>query len=118
MARARHPETRDVWPRALVLFGGGLVAFLLVSLGVLYLVFRPQALWPRPGAAWSGNEASPALSTSPHQDLAAIRRQEDAELEELAWIDRDKGIARIPIEDAMRLVVQDGVPDWSSGTRP
>lgn len=113
MAEAR-PETRDVWPKALLLFAGGLVVFLLVALGALYLIFRPQALWPRPGAEWTGNQASPALSTSPHTDLAAVRRQEDAELERLAWVDRDNGIARIPIEDAMRLVARNGLPLRSS----
>lgn len=112
MAEARHPETRDLWPRALLLFAGGLVVFLLLSLAALYLLFRPQGLWSQPGAAWSGNEATPALSTTPHGDLAAIRRQEDDELEELAWVDRDKGIARIPIEEAMRLIARNGVPRW------
>jgi hypothetical protein len=118
MGEARHPETRDVWPRALLLFAGGLVGFLLVSLGVLYLLFRPQALWTPAGAEWSDNEATPALSTSPHEDLAAIRRQEDAELEKLAWVDHDKGIARIPIEDAMRLIARNGLPHWSNEAAP
>jgi hypothetical protein len=114
MAEARHPETRDVWPKALLMFAGGLVVFLLVSLGVLYLLFRPQALWPQPGAEWSSNEATPALSTSPHEDLAAVRRAEEAELEKLAWVDRAKGIARIPIEEAMKLVAQNGLPHWTA----
>ncbi|MGB3643460.1 MAG: hypothetical protein WBA15_03190 [Mesorhizobium sp.] len=118
MAEARHPETRDVWPRALLWFAGGLVGFLFVTLGVLYLLFRPQALWTPPGAEWSDNEANPALSTSPHEDLAAIRRQEDAELEKLAWVDRDKGIARIPIEDAMRLIAQNRLPNLSNDAAP
>ena len=114
MAEVHHPETRDVWPRALLWFGGGLVGFLLVSLGVLYLLFRPQALWPRPGAEWSDNQATPALSTAPQGDLAAVRREEDAELETLAWVDRAHGIARIPIEEAMRLIAQNGLPNWSN----
>jgi hypothetical protein len=118
MAEARHPETRpetrDVWPRALLLFAGGLVLFLLVSSGALYLLSKPEAMWPRPGAAWSDNEATPALSTSPHQDLAAIRREEEAELDKLAWVDRAKGVARIPIEEAMKLVARNGLPQWSA----
>jgi hypothetical protein len=118
MAEVRHPETRDVWPRALLWFAVGLIGFLLVSLGVLYLLFRPQALWTPPGAEWSDNETTPALSTSPHEDLAAIRRQEDAELEKLAWVNRDKGIARIPIEDAMRLIARYGLPHWSNEAAP
>lgn len=118
MAETRHPETRDVRPKALLLFAGGLVVFLIVALGVLYLLFRPQGLWPPPGAEWSDNGATPALSTAPHEDLAAIRRQEDAELEKLVWVDRGKGIARIPIEEAMRLIARNGLPNWPDDTTP
>ena len=96
-------------------FVSRLILFLLVSSGVLYLLFRPEALWPQSGAAWSSNDSTPALSTSPHEDLAAVRREEEAELEKLAWVDRAKGIARIPIEEAMKLIVRDGLPYWSAG---
>lgn len=110
MAESRHPETRDVRPRALLLFAAGLAAFLVASMGVLYLLFEPEAPWPQPGAAWSANEASPALSTSPYRDLAAVRRTEEAELGKLAWVDRARGIARIPIGEAMKLIAQNGLP--------
>lgn len=113
-SKTSHPETRDVRPRALLLFAGGLVIFLLVSLAALYFLFKPEALWPRPGAERTDSGASPALSTSPYQDLAAIRRDEEAELEKLAWVDRAKGISRIPIEEAMKLIAQNGLPNWSN----
>lgn len=113
---ARHPETRDVWPRALLLFAGGLIVFLLISSAVLYALFHEPSRWPQPGAAWSANKATPALSTSPHQDLASIRSEEDAELNRLVWVDRKAGIVRIPIDDAMKLVARDGLPHWTQKT--
>lgn len=44
---------------------------------------------------------APRLQTTPRLDLQEVRAQEDAHLEGYAWIDRPKGIARIPIERAM-----------------
>jgi hypothetical protein len=109
----RHPETRDVWPGTLLLFGGGLLLFLVVAAVLLHLIFNTRPSWPRPGAASAGNEASPALPIFPKLDLASIRAEEDSELARLAWVDRGAGVARIPIDEAMKLVATRGLPDWS-----
>ncbi|HUN80494.1 MAG TPA: hypothetical protein VMV81_03195 [Phycisphaerae bacterium] len=37
-------------------------------------------------------------------DLEATRRREEENLHSIAWIDRDKGVVRIPIEQAMKLI--------------
>lgn len=112
---ARHPETRDVWPRALLLFGGGLLVFLALSVIVLRLIFGTASYWPR---ASEDNAAAPQLRTHPQADLAAFRSAEEEQLHKLGWVDRKKGIARIPIEDAMRLVASHGLPDWAEGAQP
>ncbi|CDX52095.1 hypothetical protein LCM4577_23490 [Mesorhizobium sp. LCM 4577] len=109
---SRPPETRDVWPGTLLLFAGGLVAFLLVASGLLYALFVLPPRWPPPGAAWRSNDATPKLSTAPGQELASTRKEENAELNKLGWVDRTAGIARIPIDDAMKLVVRNGLPVW------
>jgi hypothetical protein len=108
-----HPETRDVWPRALIAFGGGLLVFLAVSAVALKLVFNTTPSWAPPAPAAGRDSASPALQRTPESDLAAFRGREDKELTTLGWVNRSAGIARIPIEDAMKLVVRDGLPDWS-----
>jgi hypothetical protein len=111
--QTRLPETRDVSPRALLLFGAGLVLFLVLTVVVLRLIFDTNAYWPLPGAAWRGNEATPAMQRFPALDLATFREGEDKELAKLGWVDRKAGIARIPIGDAMELVAKNGLPDWS-----
>jgi hypothetical protein len=114
MAEAeRHPETRDVWPRALVLFAGGLLAFIALAALALKLIFGPVPYPELPGAADAGNTASPALQRFPEADLAAFHRKEDEELTTLGWVDRARGIARIPVEDAMRILAARGLPDWT-----
>jgi len=110
--RAIHPETRDVWPKALLAFGAGLLVFLVLAAIVLKLVFDTAPRWPAPGAALKDGVASPALQVAPAGDLAAFRAREDEELARLGWVDRATGIARIPVANAMAIVARDGLPDW------
>ncbi|MER9637820.1 hypothetical protein, partial [Mesorhizobium sp. M0228] len=113
MARAaRHPETRDIWPGALLAFAAGLLLFLAASAIVLGLVFDTRPLWPLPGPSSAGNRASPALQRFPEDDLAAFRKAEEQALNKVGWVDRTAGIARIPIEDAMWAIVSHGLPNW------
>jgi hypothetical protein len=44
---------------------------------------------------------APRLQTTPRLDLQTVRAEEDAHLEGYAWVDRAKGVARIPIDRAM-----------------
>ncbi|MDN2566031.1 hypothetical protein N1F89_07345 [Aquibium sp. A9E412] len=113
-------ETRDVPARRVLAFAGGLVAFLVVALVVLALLFRTDPLWPDgPAPAQTPNARSPALQRDPAADLARLRRAETEALDTLGWVDRQAGIARIPIEAAMRLVAERGLPAWrAEGAAP
>jgi hypothetical protein len=113
MAENRMPETRDVWPRTLLFFGGGLLVFLALSVVVLGLVFNVTPHWPQPGRSAEDSQASPALQTRAEADLATFRRSQDKALTTLGWVDRKAAIARIPIDDAMKIVAAKGLPNWS-----
>jgi hypothetical protein len=52
----------------------------------------------------------PKLQVNPREDLEELRRQEDQILNSAGWVDKNAGIVRIPIEEAMKLVVQRGLP--------
>ncbi|CDX22504.1 conserved hypothetical protein [Mesorhizobium sp. ORS 3324] len=110
MARA-HAETRDVWPRALLAFAAGLLLFIVLGAIAIKLAFDTKPAW-LPFSANTHPEG-PQLQRAPRQDLVAFRAEEDRQLKMLGWVDRNSGIARIPIEDAMRAVVSNGLPDWS-----
>ncbi|BCM17958.1 hypothetical protein [Mesorhizobium sp. J8] len=112
MAKAqRHPETRDVQPRVLLAFGGGLLVFLALAAIGMKLVFNTTPSWlPQ---SENANPAAPDLQSAPRQDLVNFRAEEDRQLKMLGWVDRNAGIARIPIDDAMWAVVSKGLPDWS-----
>jgi hypothetical protein len=46
------------------------------------------------------------LQANPAADLAAERRREENMLEGYAWVDREQGIARIPVQRAMEIVAR------------
>jgi hypothetical protein len=52
----------------------------------------------------------PRLQINPREDLRELRAREDAVLTSYGWVDKEHGVARIPIEEAMKLTVQRGLP--------
>jgi len=67
---------------------------------------RPQPLPPEP-----------RLQSSPDQAMAAFRAREDRALEAPAWIDRQAGTVRLPIDLAMDVLVRRGRPATSPGAQ-
>ena len=53
---------------------------------------------------------APHLQPSPAVDLQAFREQEDRILGTYGWVDKERQVVRIPIEEAMRLLVSRGRP--------
>ncbi len=50
--------------------------------------------------------AEPRLQRTPVADLQAIRKVEQDTLTSYGWVDEQKGVVRIPIDVAMKLVVE------------
>jgi hypothetical protein len=50
---------------------------------------------------------------TPQQDLKAMRSEEDVLLHSYGWLDQRAGIVRIPIERAMKLLAERGLPNQS-----
>jgi hypothetical protein len=77
-----------------------------------------------PGVITAPNEEplqrfpAPNLQVNPRQNLEAFRAREDEELNTYGWIDRDAGIVRIPIDRAMDLIGQRGLPEHSTSGTP
>ena len=110
-------ETRDLDVRALALFGSGLAITVALVLAVLVGLFgyfkeqtasldRPPSPLFQPGQP----PPEPRLQANPGQDLRELRAQEDAVLHSYDWVDKQAGIVRIPIERAMELVIERGLP--------
>ena len=52
----------------------------------------------------------PRLQVTPSTDLQALRESEEKTLTTYDWVDRKQGVVRIPIDQAMDLLVQRGKP--------
>lgn len=52
----------------------------------------------------------PALQRSGSSDLYDFRTKEDAELHSYGWVDKNAGTVHIPIDDAMRMMLERGLP--------
>jgi hypothetical protein len=55
----------------------------------------------------------PRLQDVPAQDLATFRAEEDETLTSYGWVDQRAGVVRIPIDEAMKLIVEQGLPRTS-----
>ena len=115
----QHEES-DVNIRAIFQYGVGLIALAVVVYLVVWLLFgylsrredKASAGREFPLAAGQENRLppEPRLQTNPRQDLRDLQAAEDESLRSYQWIDRNAGIVRIPIDEAMRLTLQRGLP--------
>ncbi len=54
----------------------------------------------------------PELQASPRDDMGRFRAEQLQALNSAGWIDRERGVAHIPIDAAMHLLARDGIPGW------
>ncbi|MGH8314233.1 MAG: hypothetical protein ACRETU_03675 [Steroidobacterales bacterium] len=99
----RGHEVADVHWRRIVLAAAGLagvlVAVVLAAMGVHSLLRPGRAAEPPAARAGVGG---PRLQSTPANDLQALRAEKDAMLDQYLWLDRPRGVVRIPIERAMQ----------------
>ncbi len=94
-----------------VLWGAVIVAAAIVVAGVSAWV---AFVTLRPGHVFGPNEASgplpavPRLESAPQIDRVAYFAEKDKRLHGYGWVDRDAGIAHIPVEQAMRMLAARG----------
>lgn len=102
----------------------GIVVFLFVSGLIIHFciagVLSRMEKKPTPEDSWAGARPAvnpearlkgvPVLQLAPEVDLQAFRAREDAELSSYGWIDQTTGVVRIPIDRAMELIAQRGLP--------
>jgi hypothetical protein len=114
-----HHETSDVNIRGIFAFAAGLVvvgATIHFFVWLMFLYFgareaqRVQPQFPLAAGQEHRLPPQPQLQTNPRQDLIDLRNGENDILDSYSWVDRNAGIVRIPIDQAMKLTVQRGLP--------
>ncbi len=113
--QARY-EKRDADIRSVGMFALGLFLVILLTLILMVKLFNyfttSQKLGP-PASPFVNTRAlppQPRLQVEPHEDLKRYRESEDKLLHDYGWIDQKAGVVRIPIDRAMDLLVERGLP--------
>lgn len=98
-------EPADV-PHPWIIAGGvaGMIAFTLVLMGALLLVYLPAA----PKAIAPERFADPQLEPVAHQEYDKVIAAQRKKLKQSGWVDESAGIAAIPVEQAMRIIAGRG----------
>ena len=129
---AQHPETRDPAPsiaaghelsdvaiRPVAIAAAAIVLLTAASFGGMWWLAREyaetRALESPPAnplaAAYVPKEPpAPRLQTHPRRELLALRADADARLSSWGWVDATRGIAHIPIDRAITLLAERGLP--------
>jgi hypothetical protein len=117
-------ETRDVNVFQISAFGIGLLLACIVTVFAMWVMFR--FLFNREDAKNANNPAAammserqkeppkPQLQAEPKLELRDLRTNEDTMLHSYGWVDQGKGIVRIPIDQAIDIVSQKGLPSKPS----
>jgi hypothetical protein len=93
----------------------GLVISVIVvclTVGGLFSLFKRQYASESPPGISTANRLPPAprLQTNPTADLQQFLEAENVKLNSYGWIDKSAGVIRIPIDRAMDLSAQRGLP--------
>ncbi len=102
---AFEPTDWNVAPIAAIYVG---VLMLLVISSFAIFIAYPNAL-PDVTRSLFINPPGPRLQTDEAADLRRFRAAEDARLNGYYWVDKQKGVAHIPIGEAMQKVARSGI---------
>ena len=91
----------------------GILVFLAVAAFVMIAAF-PRAV-SDVSRALAVEPPQPRLQTNPPQDLARFRADEDKQLNSYYWVDKQKGLVHIPIDEAMKRVAAEGIDGFPRG---
>jgi len=114
-----HHEESDVNIRGILIFAAGLVVvtmFIGVVVWGLFQYFNAREestgapSFPLAVSQERRTPPEPRLQTNPREDLRELRDAEQETLTTYGWVDRNAGVVRIPIDDAIRLTLQRGLP--------
>jgi hypothetical protein len=54
----------------------------------------------------------PMLQVNARAELAVHLEEEQSRIDHYEWIDRASGLVKVPIDRAMKMVVEKGIPEW------
>lgn len=111
--RGHEPEDRTS-VRGIAIFGAGLLASVVIVLFALVWFFnvldRRGMGPPAPFEGYEPTSKGPRLQEDPAIDLQDLHEYENERLHEYGWMSKQRGVVHIPIERAMTLIAERGLP--------
>jgi len=109
-------ETRDANPASLVKFAIGLALTLVIAWGGMWwlLSYFGQVQQPGPPAvpfrALRERQLPPLprIQVEPVQELREVQQEQSGAINNYGWVDRSHGVVHIPIDEAMKLILERG----------
>jgi hypothetical protein len=125
----RGHELTDVSVKGLFIFAGSLLIFLAAVILAMILVFKgfrsvdrgldARQTRTEPGARTLVQESpdyqGPLLQVTPKEDLAWMKAHQAMNLSSYGWVNRQAGVVRLPIDRAIDLIAERGLPPVSPG---
>lgn len=108
-------EERSVPLGKLFLWTVGLFASIGGVLAFVYYVYGTPSMRPVPELVLNRAMNQPALQSDGYADQKKFRAQQEEILSTYGWVNKGAGIVRIPVEQAMDLVIQRGLPSRGGG---
>jgi hypothetical protein len=120
-----HEDT-DINVRTVLSFGAGMVVVAVACAVIIRLLFgvlereaRTNDPQISPLARPAGQlPPEPRLETNERAKLTTFRLDETKTLEGYGWVDQLGGVARIPVEEAKKLLAQRGLPSRATAADP
>ena len=123
MATERHPkhgeegyEHADANVRSIYRFGAALAILILVVMWAMVHTYnffaKHESLGPPASPFENQRELPPQPRLQPHPatDLKRYCEVEQEQLSTYGWVDKNNGLVRIPVDRAMDVVLQKGLP--------
>jgi hypothetical protein len=107
MGNRTLPQPPGVATGVVVIALAAFLGFVAVAMVVLFFYLKAGA----PNALRQATERTfpePALQKTPEDDLKKFELEQRMALSGYGWVDRSKDIARIPIDEAMRIIASRG----------
>ncbi|HEY3917252.1 MAG TPA: hypothetical protein VGL83_05645 [Stellaceae bacterium] len=103
-------EHTDMNVRVIAIIAVGVLLYICLAPFILTRIYHPAL--SDIGRQLAIHPPGPELQLNPAADLLKFRAKADAQLDSYGWVDRAKGIAHIPIDQAMRDVAAGGIPGF------
>lgn len=105
-------QTRPVMLMIISTFGALALGFILIAVMIFFTGGRigdTSHAPSRPGGAQAQLPPEPRLEQNPNVDGTRIVAEATVQLETYGWVNKGQGVAHVPIERAMELLLEQGV---------